>query len=105
MKPADITLQQLGGRGRLKAMIGAKDFFSDDNGQTLMFKYPRNKAVRITLNGNDLYDIEFLTLGRLNRKTWEMSPHKITGAFFDVGVENLRETIEEFTGLYLSMGR
>ena len=85
-------------------MIGAKDFFSDDDGQTLVFKYPRNKAVRITLNGRDLYDVEFLTLGRLNRKTWEMSPSKTTGTFSDVGVENLREVFEEFTGLYLSLG-
>ena len=79
MTPADITLRQLGGRGRLNAMIGAKDFFSDNDGRTLTFKFRLCKKanyVKITLNGLDGYDIEFVKIGRFNRKTF--APPKVT---------------------------
>ena len=106
MKPADITLRQLGGSRRLKALIGAKDFFSADEGRTLCFKFSMCKeanSVFVTLNGLDLYDVKFVKRGRLNRKTFEMSPHKTTGEFENVPVENLKSVIEDFTGLYLSL--
>lgn|SRR3990167_1305965 len=105
MKPADIILQQIGGSARLKVMIGAKDFFSDNDGQTLSFKFAMcNKAsvIKITLNGLDLYDVKFIKPGRLNKKTWDVSPSKVT-EFENVPVENLKQVISDFTGLFLSL--
>lgn len=87
-------------------MIGGRDFFSDNNGQTLVFKFSGSRAanyIRITLNGLDLYDVEFVKLGRLNRKTFAMSPNKTTGEFSDIYAEDLKRIIEQFTGLYLSL--
>jgi len=85
-------------------MIGAKDFFSDDDGMSLTFKFAGKVAnwVKIRLNAMDLYDIEFKKIGRLSRKTYEV-PVKTTGEFEGIGVENLKSTFEEFTGLYLSL--
>lgn len=106
MAPADIILSQLGGRGRLKVTIGAKDFYSKNDGNTLQFKFAMCKLanlVEITLNGSDLYDVKFIKVGRLNKKTWEV-PTKVTGEFSDVSVENLMDVIEDFTGLYLTLG-
>jgi len=106
MTIADTTLTQLGGRNRLKAMIGAKDFFSDNDGATLSFKFKMCKKasfVKITLNGKDTYDIEFIKPGRLSRKTFEMSPNKTTGEFTGVYADQLKKVFENFTGLYLSL--
>lgn len=102
MNAATTTLQQLGGSNRLKVMIGAKDFMSANDGATLMFKFSGSKIasyVRITLNDKDLYDIEFQKIGRRQGRldAWK------TGSFENVGVENLKQTIERFTGLYLSI--
>ena len=66
---ADETLRQLGGSNRLNVMIGAKDFFSDNDGKTLVFKFSMCKkanCVKITLNGLDLYDIEFVKIKKFN---------------------------------------
>ena len=57
MLPANIIAQQLGGANRLKAMIGAKNFFHDNDGNTLRFTFKmcsKAKLVKITLNGLDL---------------------------------------------------
>ncbi len=102
MNAATTTLQQLGGSNRLKSMIGAKDFMSDNDGASLMFKFSGSKIasyVKITLNSLDLYDIEFKKIGRRQGRldAWE------TGTFQNIGAENLRSTIEKFTGLYLTI--
>jgi hypothetical protein len=102
MNAATITAQQLGGTNRLKTMIGAKDFMHDNGGNTLMFKFSGSKVanyVRITLNAVDLYDIEFKKIGR---KAGCLQAWK-TGEFQNIGAENLKGTIEKFTGLYLSI--
>jgi hypothetical protein len=102
MNAATITVQQLGGTRRLNAIIGAKDFMSDNDGQTLMFNFSGSKVanyVRITLNALDLYDIEFKKIGR---KAGSLQAWK-TGEFENIDAENLKNTIESFTGLYLSI--
>jgi hypothetical protein len=104
LKPADITLRQLGGSRRLKAMINGRDFMSDNDGRTLVFTFSscrKANRIRITLNALDLYDVDFIKVGRLNRKTFEV-PVKTTGSVENVYAEDLRRVIEEFTGLYLS---
>lgn len=106
MKPADIILQQLGGRRRLSAMIGMYDVFSDNDGQTLCFKFKgcrRASYCRITLTPDDTYDVEFIKPGRLNRKTWDMSPSKTIAKFEGIYCDMLHETFESTTGLYLTL--
>ena len=58
---ANEILNQLGGN-RFIAMTGAKTLVHDDN--SLRFRIGKNKSranmIRITLNGLDLYDMEFI---------------------------------------------
>lgn len=89
-------LQQLGGRNKIVSMTGAKDFYRD--GKTLMFKYPKSKHsnyIRITLNGKDLYDVEFQKFNNSGVKT--VATHK------DVYASDLKKLFEKTTGLYLSL--
>jgi len=88
---AEIILDQLG--RRLKATIGAKDFLNLGNG--LGFKYPRGKYVAITLNGKDLYDLQFKSIHGVNIKD--------LNSYTDVYAEDLKRTFEKETGLYLSL--
>ena len=95
---ARIIINQIGGTGRLSAMIGARDFLAIDNG--LQFKFvakSKNKSniIRITLNGNDLYDVSFIKYRALEAKT--ISEHN------DVFCDSLVELIEKETELYLSL--
>lgn len=56
---AVIILQQLGGNGKLSAMIGAYGFAT--NGNDLCFKFKASRIanyIKIKLNSLDLYDIE-----------------------------------------------
>lgn len=106
MTNADTTLAQLGGSGRLNVMIGAKHFMHDNDGQTLSFKFKSCKVgsyVRITLNSLDLYDVEFVKPGRMNRKTFTISENKTTGEFQNVPAESLKNVFESFTGLLLTL--
>lgn len=93
------TLSQLGGSGRLGVMIGATNFSYDkDGGLSFHFKMCRKaNMIRINLNAWDTYDITFT---KYNRKTYEVKEVK---KFEGIYVEDLRRTIEEFTGLYLSL--
>lgn len=103
---ANETLRQLGGTGRLKAMIGATNFFHENDGRTLRFHFAMcktAKVVTITLNGLDLYDVKFIKPGRLSRKTFTISPAKVTGEFENVYADDLKSLFEEFTGLRLSL--
>ena len=102
--PAETTLTQLGGPGRLKAMIGAKDFMSDDEGRTLRFKFSGSKKanfLRITLVA-DTYTLAFMKIGRLNKKTYE-TPVIAVAELEGVHAEQLAAIIENVTGLYLSL--
>ena len=102
--PAETTLAQLGGPGRLKAMIGAKDFMSDDEGRTLRFKFTGSKKanfLKITLVA-DTYTLAFMKIGRLNKKTYE-TPVIAVAEIEGVHAEQLAAIIENVTGLYLSL--
>lgn len=104
LAPADIIAQQLGGQRKLKLMVGAKDFFSDDNGNTLVFNFKSSKAnyVRITLNSMDTYDVKFQKIGRLNKKTFEV-PVKDVAEYNGIYHDQLMDIFEEVTGLYLTL--
>ena len=69
---ANTILQQLGGNMFLM-MTGAKQLVAIDNG--LRFRIGRNGSkanmVKIVLNGNDTYDMQFVKIGA------EVNPYKI----------------------------
>ena len=92
---AKTTIQQLGGANKLKAMIGAKNFGADNN--TVSFQFPRCngfRAVRITLNVMDTYDIQFL--GGNN--------FRVLKEFNGIYNDGLIDLFEDTTGLRLSLG-
>jgi hypothetical protein len=101
---AGIILQQLGGKGRLKAMCGAKYFAAIKSG--LSFRMPSHFAknginvVEITLNPADTYDVKFKKLGPAPK-------YDITVVSEHDGIYNdmLRELFEKETGLYLTLGK
>ena len=97
---AHTICHQLGGQGRLKCMIGAKAFAVVENG--LSFKFPREgpdgykvNYVKITLNGLDLYDVEFGYIHGGNYKV--VTKHE--NAYCD----SLEDLFYNATGLYLSL--
>ena len=71
MSVDQIILNQLGGMGKLSAMIGAHSFAAGDfghgDGEGVSFKIKAKnklgvKAVIITLNGLDLYKVRFVAI-------------------------------------------
>ena len=87
---------QLGGN-RFRVMTGAKNLTGNKN--TLSFKLMKAKNsinfIRITLNSMDLYDIEFNYLSSRGLKLIERLE--------DIYNDQLREIIEDRTGLRLSL--
>ena len=95
---ANIILRQLGGAGRVRAMLGVKSFVAEENGLSFRFPNPRRSLanhIRITLNGLDLYDIEFSRIVKYDTKI--LSTKK------DIYAESMKEVIEKTIELYLSL--
>ena len=98
---AQTILQQLGGSGRLKAMIGAKHFMSIDKGMGLSFQFPNQNrsqpnAVNIRYNaGTDEYNVEF---GRASN-----SGYKVLKKVDGVQASELKRLFTQTTGLHLSL--
>lgn len=105
MDVAKIIADQLGGTGRLKMMIGARDFFSmpDDvaefGGLQFSIPYPKINKIRISLNAQDLYDVE---LGRVRRVGGRLT-YKVVSTHTDVACDALAGVLERATGLCLSV--
>lgn len=60
MQVAETILQQLGGRGRLSAMLGANNFVGDHNSLTFRWKARSTwKGLKVTLQGDDTYTLMF----------------------------------------------
>lgn len=95
---AKIILSQLGGN-RFVAMIGAKAFVYDF--KSLQFAMPRNRSgankCRVTLNANDLYDIEFFKI-----KNYGLDIETLNN-YSNVDCEALAETFANETGFILSL--
>lgn len=91
---ANNIVAQLGG-SRFIALTGAKNFVGGDNyvqfGIPLKTKNQSNK-VRITLNANDLYDVEFFYVRGTSLKE--------KGSFNNVYADNLLDVFESATGVY-----
>lgn len=82
--------------GRLSAMIGAKNFVALENG--IGFKFPRSNGVnyiRITLNGKDLFDIEYLYV-----TTKKITTKKVSNDMYN---DMVKEDIEQTIKMYLSL--
>jgi len=95
---AEITIQQLGGFGKLQAMVGANNFVQSKEEAWVSFKFKGSKVanyIKIHLNGNDLYDIEF-------GKIWGHK-YKVVEKLDDVYFDSLVELFEKTTGLYLRL--
>jgi len=94
---ANTIVQQLGGSRRLQIFIGLKQILTASNAVTLVFPKPKHRGavnrVRITLNGKDLYDMEFI-------RTHGHSV-KVVKEFNDVYAEDLKDRFEDGTGLYI----
>src|SRR4030042_1880952 len=95
---ANTIIEQLGGFGKLKAMTGAKDFTSVENGVCFKFKNPnRNRPnyIMVVLAGDDTYNVTMAKLVRfepLNQST-------VSG----IQVGQIKELFENATGLCLSL--
>jgi hypothetical protein len=94
---ASTIVSQLGGSRKLQMFIGLKQIINYPNGVSLVFPKPKHRGavnkVKITLNGKDLYDMEFI---RFNKNS-----SKVIQEFNDVFAEDLRDRFEEGTGLYI----
>jgi hypothetical protein len=90
-------VQQLGGAGILRMFIGLKQLINEPNGTTLVFPLPKHTGavnrVRITLNGKDLYDMEFIR--------FRAGKAKVVSTSNDVYAEDIKGRFEEGTGLYI----
>ncbi len=96
---AHTTLAQLGGSGKLQAMIGAHNFTSDEKG-TLGFHFKgcrKANILQIELDPSDTYNVKFL---KFNKRTLELKDVK---EYTMVYADQLKEIVESFTGLYLSL--
>lgn len=90
---ANTILDQLG-NNKFIAMTGAKQFVGSED--SLTFRLPRGSKlginmVRIKLNDDDLYDIEFGTFRKME--------FKVKKSFDDIYVDQLQEIFTRVTGL------
>lgn len=96
---ANEILQQLGGAGRLRVMIGAHSFMGAPKSLTVKFRCrnPRRiNTIMVALDPSDTYNVSFWCI---TSKTMRM----VGGTDRDVYADNLRQVIESRTGLYLSL--
>ena len=94
MSIASVIRDQIGHKALY--MLGAKNLLAHE--KALSFRVRGSKAVnyiKITLNGKDLYDLEF-------GKIWG-SNYKVKATHEDVYVDMLHRLIEKETGLYTSL--
>lgn len=92
MNIAKTILSQLGGN-RFCVFTGVKQLV--DIGRGLGVKFARSNGIngmKVMLNGNDLYDIEFTYTHGVK--------HRVVKAYSDIYCDQLVELFEENTGLY-----
>ena len=94
----DSIYSALGGKNKLVAMIGAKDFVHSKKGLTFKLPKQANKINMITieLNGKDTYDISLANFSIKNG-------YKVIHKDEDIGAEWIKSVIEMKTGLKLSL--
>lgn len=95
---AKTIIQQMGGAGRMTAMVGAKQFMALSSGVQFRIgggAYRKINRVQVTLNGSDLYDVAFFR----TTKCAVLSVKEVK----DVYAEDLKPVFERETGMYLSL--
>lgn len=93
---AQTILSQIGNKSLY--MIGAKGIHAVENGvgfQVAKVAAGFSNRVTITLNSLDLYDIEFFTIRKHQKK--------VNKVFNDVYFDGLNQCIEQGTGHYTSL--
>jgi hypothetical protein len=96
---AKIIIEQLGNRGL--SMIGAKELVAGPT--SLTFKVGRNAKtvshIRVVLMPSDTYTVEALRV----RKSKGVPVCTTVQSQDDMHAEDLKATIESFTGMYMSL--
>lgn len=96
-------LQQLGGLGRLTALIGVKSIYTGSDAELRIRWSARGKkkinVVSVSLRPDDYYDVTFAANGRSPLAL----PLLVTSRYEGVGCEDLVRIFEEETGLYLTL--
>jgi hypothetical protein len=93
---AKIIQEQIG--GKTFYMLGAKNLMSHGDENALSFRIRGSKAVnyiKISLNGKDLYDMEFGKIHGMN--------YKVKATHNDVYADMMHGLIESETGLYTKL--
>lgn len=105
---ANTIIRQMGGSGKLRAMVGMSDALALGAGVQFSFKGSRTmNKVKIELTPDDLYNISFYHIPKLNRKNLDAYFKKLETCNTPVkavdGVYNdqLIDIFESTTGLYL----
>ena len=99
---ARTILDQLGGYGRLRVMLGLgrPPYLVSDLPKGVQFMWPnrqrsKGNLVKITLGGDDTYDMEFVNAS--------IRGHKTVKQFTGIYVEQLAEVFERQTGWPLKL--
>lgn len=94
-----VIAEQLGGLGKLSAMVGAHTFTYRPEGEfNFHFKMCRKaNIVRVKLTEDDLYKVTFF---RYSKRTYGVAQTKEYDGLF---AEDLKRVFEEYTGLLLSL--
>lgn len=91
------TLSHLGGYGKLRALVNARDFVKSDKERSLRFKFSgcsKYHIAKITLTPRDTYEIKLYKFRGVKRVR-ETEP-------VEAYASELRATFEQLTGLYLT---
>jgi hypothetical protein len=94
MNTANLILQQLGGAGKLTAMLGAHSFSGEKDRLRFKFKaraHQNIKCINIVLEPSDTYRVEFWSVRGIN--VTKVAEH--TGVYCD----SLIPLVESVTGL------
>ena len=96
---AHTILQQMGGSGKLSAMVGAHDFIGDDKSLQFSFKGSR-KANKCRVVFDYTTDTYIFQLWKFNKRTYDMAKvYELELVYWDM----LIDLFESETGLYLSL--
>jgi len=94
---AMIIAAQMGGIGRLRAMVAASHMADHDNGLSFRFKGSRAaNYVKVTLDPDDTYTVEFWKI----RGVFSMDKVEELGGVY---CDQLIPLFESTTGLYLTL--
>ena len=97
------TIQQLGGFGKLKAMVGAHTFIKHEAEKALSFKFKGSRKcnyIKITLDASDTYNVE---IGRVTNGKVKGFTYKVIDESAGIYCDQLKPLFESITGLYLSL--